>query len=152
MQANFERRPTKPLRSCWSLSHPLMPVCKKWSGSWAWNFVRTIPRQWSPSRKPEPSAPMLPSMLKPSALQLSRRPRPPAPTPSRKPKPFAPQPSGMQRPGEPPRLTHSTGNMPRPSNTWRNKSSKRKVRVRLTFSLPVKLTYKPTLQNSEVHW
>ena len=45
----------------------------------------------------------------------------------------------MLRPRESPRLTHSTGNMPRPSNTWKNKSSKRKVRVRLTFSPPVKL-------------
>ena len=68
-----------------------------------------IPRQQRPSRKPEPSAPMLPWMLRPSASQLSRRPRPPAPTPSRKPKPFALQPSGMPRPGEPPRLTHTTG-------------------------------------------
>ena len=63
----------------------------------------------------------------------------PAPTPSGKLKPLALQPSGMLRPGEPPRLTHSTGDMPKPSNTWRNKSSKRKVRVRLTFSPPVKL-------------
>ena len=52
----------------------------------------------------------------------------------------------------PPRLSHSTGNMLRPSSTWRNKSSKKKVRVRLTYSLPVKLPYMPALQNSEVHW
>ena len=101
-----------------------------------------IPRQWSPSKKPEPSAPMPPWMLRPSALQLSRRARPPVPTPSGKPKPFALQPSGMLRPGDSPRLTHSTGNMPKPSNTWRKKSSKRKVRVRLTYSLPFKLPYK----------
>ena len=40
-----------------------------------------------------------------------------------------------KRPGEPSRLTHSTRDMPRPSNTWRNKSSKRKAKVRLTSSL-----------------
>ena len=50
-----------------------------------------------------------------------------------------------KRPGEPSRLTHSTRDMPRPSNTWRNKSSKRKAKVRLTSSLPVKLPYKPAL-------
>ena len=49
------------------------------------------------------------------------------------------QPSGKLRPEGPPRLNHSTGNMPSPSNTWRSKSSKRKARVRLTFSLLVKL-------------
>ena len=84
-------------------------------------------RQQSPSKKPEPSLPVLPWMLRPSALQLSRKPRPPVPTPSGKLKPFAPQPLGMWRPEEPPRLTHSTGDMPRPSKTWRNKSSKRKA-------------------------
>ena len=42
-------------------------------------------------------------------------------------------------------LTHSNRDISRPSNTWRNKSSKRKVRVRLTSSLPVKLPYKPAL-------
>ena len=77
-----------------------------------------ILRQQSPSKKSELSAPMPPWMLRPSAPQLPRRPRPPVPAPSGKPKPFAPQPSGMLRPREPPRLTHSTGNMPRPSNTW----------------------------------
>ena len=75
----------------------------------------------------------------------SRKPRPPAPTPSGKLKPFALQPSGMQRPGKPPRLTHSNGDTPRPSNIQRNKSSKMMVRVRLTSSLPVKLPYKPAL-------
>ena len=63
-----------------------------------------IPRQSNPSRKPEPSASMLPWMLRPSALQLSRKPRPPVTALSRKLKPFAPQPSGMQRSSEPPRL------------------------------------------------
>ena len=76
-----------------------------------------IPRQWHPSRKPEPPAPMKLRMLRPSAPQLSRKLRPLAPVPSGKPKPFAPQPSGMQRSREPPRLTHSNGDMPRPSNT-----------------------------------
>ena len=67
-----------------------------------------ILRQWNLSKKPEPSAPILPWMLRPSALQLSRKPRSPAPKPSGKLKPFAPQPLGMQRPREPPRLTHFT--------------------------------------------
>ena len=64
----------------------------------------------SPLKKPEPSAPMLPWMLRPCALQLSReqrsptsepskKPRPPAPAPSGRPKPLALWPSGMQRPG-----------------------------------------------------
>ena len=79
----------------------------------------------------ESSVPILPWMLRTSAQQLSWMPRPPVPAPSGKPKLFAPQPLGMQRPREPPRLTHSTGDMPRPSNTWRNKSSKRKAKVRL---------------------
>ena len=52
----------------------------------------------------------------------------------------------------PPRLSESTGDMPRPSSTWRSKSSKKKVRVRLTFSLLVKLPYMPALWTSEVHW
>ena len=39
----------------------------------------------------------------------------------------------------PPRLSHLTGDKLRPSNTWRSKSSKRKARVRLTFSPLVKL-------------
>ena len=34
--------------------------------------------------------------------------------------------------------------MSRPSNAWRNKSSKRKVRVKLISSLHVKLPYKPS--------
>ena len=86
-----------------------------------------ILRQRSPSRKPGQSAPMPPRMLRPSALQLSRKLGPLAPTLSGKPKPFALQPSGMQRSGEPPRLAQSNGCMPRPSNTWRNKSSKMKL-------------------------
>ena len=122
-----------------------MPVGGKQFGSWAWSFAKMILKQWNPSRKPEPSVPMPTRMLRPSALQLSRKLRTPALVPSGKPKPFAPQPSGMQRSGELPRLTHSNGVMPRPSNTWKNKSSKRKVRVRLTSSLPVKLPYKPAL-------
>ena len=96
-----------------------------------------ILRWQSPSKKLEPSAPVLLWMLRPSAPQLSRKPRPPAPALSGKPKLSAPQPSGMLTPGGPPRLSHSTGIMPRPSNTWRNKSSKKKVRVRSTFSLPI---------------
>ena len=64
-----------------------------------------ILRQQNPSRKPEPSAPMLPWVLRPSAPQLSKRPRPPACLHHLGGlKPFAPQPSWMQRPREPPRL------------------------------------------------
>ena len=63
----------------------------------------------------------------PSALQLSKKPRLPELTPSGKSKPSAPQPQGVQRPGEPPRVTYSNGDMSRPSNNWRKKSSKRKV-------------------------
>ena len=85
---------------------------------------------------------MLPWMLRLSAPQQSRKPRPPAPALSGKLKLPAPWPSGKLRPRGPPRLSHSTGNMQRPSNTWRNRSSKKKVRVRLTFSLP----YMPALQ------
>ena len=47
-----------------------------------------IPRQGSPSKKPELSVPRLPWILRPSVQQLSRKPRPPAPTLSGKLKPF----------------------------------------------------------------
>ena len=47
----------------------------------------------------------------------------------------------------PPRLSHSRGDMPKPSKTWRNKSSERKIGVRLTFSLLLKLPYTPALQS-----
>ena len=56
------------------------------------------------------------------------------------------------RPGEPPRLTHFIEHIPSPSNIWKNKLSKRKVRANLTSSSPVKLPYKPALWNSVVHW
>ena len=92
------------------------------------------PRQKSPLRKLEPSVPMLPWMLRPSAPQLSRKPRPPTPALSGKPKLPALWPSGLLRPRGTPRLSHSTGDMLRPSSTWRNKSSQKKVRVRLTHS------------------
>ena len=87
-----------------------MPISRNYFGSWAWSFAEMIPKQQNPSRKL----------------------RPLAPTPFRKLKSFAPWPSGMQRPRELPRLTHSNGDMPSPSNTWKNKSSKRKVRISLT--------------------
>ena len=83
---------------------------------------------------------------------MSRKLRPLVPTPSRKLKPFAPRPLGRQRPREPPRLTHFTEHIPSPPNTWKNKLSKRKVRVNLTSSLPVKLPYKPALWNSAACW
>ena len=55
----------------------------------------------------------------------------------------------MLRPRGPPRLSHSTGNMPKPSETWRNKSSERKAGAKPTFSLPVKLPYMPAQQSSK---
>ena len=111
-----------------------------------------IPKQQNPSRRPRPSVPILPRKPRPSALQPSRKLRPLASTPFRKPKPFVPRPLGTRRPGELPRLTHFTKHMPSPSNTWKNKPSKRKVRVSLTSSSPVKLPYKPALWNSMVQW
>ena len=72
---------------------------------------------------------------------LSGKPKPSALWQSRRLKPSALQPWGKLKPEGPPRLSHSTGNMLRSSNTWRSKSSKRKARVRLTFSLLVKLPY-----------
>ena len=58
----------------------------------------------------------------------------------------------MLRPRGLPRLSHFTGDMLRPSSSWRNKSSKKKVRVRMTSSLPVKMPYTAALQNSQAHW
>ena len=43
------------------------------------------------------------------------------------------------------RPNHSTGNMPKPSKTWRNKSSKRKAEAKLTSSPPVRLPYTPAI-------
>ena len=49
-------------------------------------------------------------------------------------KPPALWPSGMPRPRKSlPGWSHSTGNMPKPSKTWRNKSSKRKAEVETDF-------------------
>ena len=121
------------------------------------------PRQQSPLKKPEPSAAMLPWTLRPCASQLSRKqrlstselskkPRPPMPAPSRRLKPLAPWPSGMPRPRGPLRPSHSTGNMPKPSKTWRNKSSERKTEAKLTSSLPFRLPYMPAQQNSKACW
>ena len=140
-----------------------MPIGRELSGNWVWNFIRMSLRQKSPLEKLEPSAPMLPWMLRPHASQLSRKqkstasklskkPRPPMPAPSGKPKPPALWPSGMPRPGGPPRLSHSTGNMPKPSETWRNKSSERKAEAKSTFFPPVKWPYIPAQQSSKVLW
>ena len=112
-------------------------------------------QQQSPSKKPELSAPVLPWMLRPCASQLSReqrspmskpskKPRPPTPAPSGRLKPLALWPIGMLRPMGPLRLSHSTGNMAKQSNTWRNKSSKRKAEAKLTSSPPVRLPYNPS--------
>ena len=96
--------------------------------NWVWIFIGTTPRQQSPLKKLNPSVPMMSGRLKLSPLW-----------PSGKLKPSALCPSGKLKPEWPPRLSHSTGNMLRSSNTWRSKSSKGKARVRLTFSLIVKL-------------
>ena len=100
-------------------------------------FAKMIPKQQNPSKKPRLSALILPRKQRPSASQPSRKPKPPAPTPSRKPKLFAPWLSGTWRPGELPRLTHFTDHMLSPSSAWKNKLSRRRVRVSLTSSLPV---------------
>ena len=121
-----------------------MPIGGELSGNWVWNFIRTSLRQQSPLKKPEPSAPMLPWTLRPCAPQLSRmqkspasklskEPRPPMPAPSGRLKLLVLWPSGMPRPRGPLRPKHSTGNMPKPCETWRNKSSKRKAEAKLTF-------------------
>ena len=137
-----------------------MPIGRDLSGNWVWSFIRMSPRQQSPLKKPEPSAPMLPWMLRHCASQLSlkqrspaselsKKPRPPVPAPSGRLKPLALQPSGMLRPGGPLRSSHSTGNMPKPSETWRNKSSERKAETKLTSSLPVRLPYTPDQWSSK---
>ena len=120
-------------------------------------------QQQSPSKKPEPSALVLPWMLRPCALQLSReqrspmskpskKPRPPKPAPSGRPKLLALWPLGMPKPGGPLRPNHSTGNMAKPSKTWRNKSSERKAEAKLTSSLPVRLPYMPAQWSSKGCW
>ena len=50
------------------------------------------------------------------------------------------------------RLSHSTGNMAKPSETWRNKSSERRAEAKLTSSLPVRLPYTPAQWNSKACW
>ena len=82
--------------------------------NWVWNIIGMTPRYWSPLKKLEPSVPIQSGKLKQPALW----------------------PSGKLRPEGPSRLVTSTGDISRPSNTWRSKSSKRKARVRLTFSPP----------------
>ena len=94
-----------------------MPIGGRQSGNQVWIFIGMTLRQWSPLKKLKLCAPMLSGRHKPSALQ----------------------PSGKLKPKGPPRLSDSTGNMLRSLNAWRSKSSKRKARVRLTFSLLVKL-------------
>ena len=140
-----------------------MPIGREPSGNWVWNFVGVNPRQQSPLKKLEPSTPMPPQMPRPHTPQLPRKqrsptseapkkPRPLMPAPSEKPRLPALQPSGMLRPSGPPRLSHSTGNMPKPSGTWRNKSSERKAEAKPTFSLPVKMPYMPAQQSSKACW
>ena len=50
------------------------------------------------------------------------------------------------------RPNHSTGNMAKPSRTWRNKSSERKAEAKLTSSPPVRLPYMPAQWSSKACW
>ena len=50
------------------------------------------------------------------------------------------------------RANHSTGNMAKPSRTWRHKSSERKAEAKLTSSPPAKLPYMPAQQSSKACW
>ena len=50
------------------------------------------------------------------------------------------------------RPNHSTGNMAKPSGTWRHKSSKRKAEAKLTSSPPVRLPYMPAQWSSKACW
>ena len=50
------------------------------------------------------------------------------------------------------RLNHSKSNMVKPSETWRNKSFKRKAEAKLNSSLPARLPYTPVQQSSKVCW
>ena len=135
-------------RSIWELG---MELC--------WNEFETA----EPIKEVRAICSMLPWTLRPCALQLSRKkrsptsepskkPRPPAPTPSRRLKLLALWPSGILRPGGPLRLSHSTGNMPKPSETWRNKSSERKAEAKPTSSLAVRLPYMPVQWSSKACW
>ena len=67
--------------------------------------------------------------------QQSRKPRQPKTVSSERLKLLALQPSEMLRPEEPPRLSHSRGNMAMSCGTWRSKSSKRRAEAKLTSSL-----------------
>ena len=102
-------------------------------------------------------------MLRPCASQLSseqrsptskpsKKPGPPMPAPSGRPKLLALWPLGMPRPGGPLRQSHSKGNMAKLSETWRNKSSKRKAEAKLTSSPPVRLPYMLAQWSSKVCW
>ena len=50
------------------------------------------------------------------------------------------------------RLSYSTGNMAKPSETWRNKLSERKAEATLTSSPPVRLPYMPAQWSSKTCW
>ena len=74
------------------------------------------------------------------------------PAPSRRPKPLALWPLGMLRSGGSLRPNHSKSNMVKPSETWRNKSSKRKAEAKLTSSPPARLPYMPAQWSSKACW
>ena len=108
-----------------------MPVGRKLSGNWVWNFIGMSLRQQSPLKKPEISPSMLPWMLRLRASQLSReqrspmskpskKPRSPTPAPSGRPKMLVLWPSGMLRPGGLPgqvTLQATLQSHPRPGGT-----------------------------------
>ena len=81
-----------------------------------------------------------------------KKPRPPTPAPYGRPSLVALWPLGMLTSGGPLRLSHSTGNMAKPSKTWRNKSSERKAEAKLTSSPPARLPYMPSQQSSKACW
>ena len=84
--------------------------------------------------------------------QWSRKPRQPKPVSSKRLKLLALQPSEMSRPREPPRLSHSRGNMAMSCRTWRSKSSKRRAEVNQTSSLPTRLPYMSAHWSSRALW
>ena len=101
--------------------------------------------------------------LRPYALQLSREQRSPTSKPSKKPRPPMPAPSGglkplalwplgMLRSGGPLRTSHSKGNMAKPSESQRNKSSKRKAEAKWTSSPLARLPFMPAQQSSKACW
>ena len=143
--SHLYEKPTRPYRSCWPLSHSIKG--HRWKVVWelGMELHQTNSETMESIKEARAICAHATWMLRPSVPQLSRKPRQAAPEPSGKPKPFALPPLGMQRSRAASQADSLQWDMSRPSNTWRNKSSKRKVRVRLTSSLPAKLPYKSAL-------